>query len=367
MQNISIGVQPEGFVTAAVTLRSARYPQPEDRLAFQERLMERLRSLPGVDSATIASHSPAAGAMGGPFRLADRDLSDSNGRPPAVSRLAIAPGYFQALGLTMMQGREFIATDGAPGAEGIIVNQTFAAKYWPNENPVGKRIRLGDDPNAPWIGVIGMSPPIFQAGGPTPSINDIGIQPTLYIPYRQESTTTFSVLTRSRIAQETLTSALRNELRNLDPDIPLFNIRSLDETLWQRTWPNRVFGSLFAIFAIIALVMASVGIYGVTAYGVGQRTQEIGIRMALGASGRDVLWMVLRQGLMRISAGMVLGMLAAWGVSRVLSSLLFGVNATDPLTFAGVSILMAAVMAIACVVPARRAMHLHPVDALRTE
>jgi ABC-type antimicrobial peptide transport system permease subunit len=174
-------------------------------------------------------------------------------------------------------------------------------------------------------------------------------------------------MARSRLSRDALISAIRNELRSVDPDLPLYNIRTLDEILEQRRWPFRVFGTLSAAFAVIALVMSSVGIYAVTSYGVGQRTQEIGVRMALGASRRDVMWLVLRQGLKRITIGLAIGLLAAFGVSRVLASLLVNMTPTDPATFLSISVLLSVITLTACVIPARRAMQLDPVHALRTE
>ncbi|HZO84183.1 MAG TPA: FtsX-like permease family protein, partial [Verrucomicrobiae bacterium] len=263
------------------------------------------------------------------------------------------------------------AADGVPGAEVAIVNEPFVTRYFSGGDVLGKRIRLGEDlnrgtedPNAPWLTIIGVSPPVLQAGGPN---NDPSVQPTVYVPFRQEPTIAFTVLARSRLPRESLIAALRNELRNVDADIPLYNIFSMDDILARRTWPFRIFGTVFASFAIIALVLSAVGIYGVTAYGVGQRTQEIGIRMALGANARDVMWLVLRQGFRRIGIGISLGLLAAWGLSRVLASVLLQVSPDDPLTFASITLLLAVVTLVACLVPARRAMHLDPVDALRTE
>ncbi len=250
------------------------------------------------------------------------------------------------------------------------MNEPFVTRFFSGGDAIGKRIRLGqdldraaEDPNTPWLTIISVSPPVLQQTGR----NDSTIQPTVYVPFRQEPTIAFTVLARSRLPRETLTAELRNALRNVDPDIPLYNIRTLEDMLAQRTWPFRVFGTLFAAFAIIALALSSVGIYAVTAYGVGQRTQEIGVRMALGASQKDVLWLVLRQGLRRIGIGLALGLLAAWGLSRVLASILVEVRPDDPATFVSIAILLTAVTIAACLVPARRAMYLDPVDALRTE
>jgi putative ABC transport system permease protein len=370
MYTFDIGVETDNLLTVQVQPTNSRYPQPADRLAFQQRLTERVRALPGVDTLTIASHPPAGGAIGRTLKLQDRNIADSNNRLPVVHRIAVLPDYFQSLNLQISRGRGFTEADGATGSEVAIVNETFVTRYWPGEDPVGKRIRLGqdfergtDDPNLPWLTVVGVSPAVYQQ---SPD-NDYRTQPTVYVPYRQEPTIAFTILTRSKLSQDALLSSIRNQLRTVDADLPLYNIRTLDEILERRRWPFRVFGTLFAAFAVIALVMSSVGIYAVTSYGVGQRTAEIGIRMALGAGRRDVLWLVLRQGLKRIAIGLTIGLLAAFGMSRVLSSVLVNITPTDPLTFVAISILLTAVTLIACIVPARRAMYLDPVRALRSE
>ncbi len=246
------------------------------------------------------------------------------------------------------------------------MNESFAKLYWPGNDPLGRRVRLGDKDDAPWLAVIGVSSDVFQVSrGPN---GDQSVYPPLiYFPYRQDPVTSFAVLARSHTSAAELTTALRNALKEIDPDVPLYNITTLDEAIVQRSWQYRVFGSLFAIFALLALVMSSVGIYAVTAYGINQRTQEIGVRIALGASQRQVLWLVLRQGLTRIAAGLTIGLVAAFGVSRVLASLLFQITPTDPVTFIAISALLAVVTLIACILPARRAMRLDPATALRSE
>jgi putative ABC transport system permease protein len=185
--------------------------------------------------------------------------------------------------------------------------------------------------------------------------------------HRQDPIQGFTILVRSHTARAPLVEELRHALRELDPDIPIFNIVTMDEAIAQRSWPWRVFGGLFLTFAVIALVMSSVGIYAITAYGVHQRTQEIGVRIALGANQKNVLWLVLRQGLLRIAVGLAIGLLAAWGMSRVLVSLLFQVTPTDPVTFISISLLLVLTTIIACVVPAWRAKGLDPAIALRQE
>jgi predicted permease len=369
-QQFNIGVDTQNLVTVQVTLPSSRYPQPTDRLAFQERLEERLETLPGVAALTIVSQPPAGGAAIRTLKIEGREMTDANNRLPNVARILVLPDYFAALDLGVRRGRGFTATDGAAGAEAVIVNEVFAERYFPDADPLGARLRLGEDVNrgtenleAPWLTIVGVSPPVFQQ---SPN-QDLSVQPTVYVPFRQEPPVAFTVLARSRGAGDTVVAGIRNELRQLDADLPLYNIRTMDDILAQRNWPYRIFGTLFATFAVIALLISAVGIYAVTAHGVGQRTQEIGVRMALGAGRRDILWLVLRHGITRIGIGVALGVLAAVGASRVLSSVLVNTSTTDPTTFISICLLLTAVTLLACFVPARRATRLDPVDALRTE
>jgi putative ABC transport system permease protein len=369
-QRFDIGVDTENLISVQITLPNARYPQPADRVAFQERLTERLEGLPGVDALTIVSQPPAGGASITGFKIEGREMTDENNRLPTVARLSVVPDYFESLDLAIRRGRGFDATDGAAGAEAVIVNEVFAERYFPGADPLGARLRLGGDVNrgtedasAPWLTIVGVSPPVFQQ---SPN-QDLRVQPTVYVPFRQEAPAGFTVLARSNGFGETVVAGIRNELKQLDADLPLFNIRTMDDLLALRNWPYRIFGTLFGVFAMVALLISSVGIYAVTAHGVGQRRQEIGVRMALGAGRRDILWLVLRHGITRICVGLVLGVIAAFGMSRVLSSVLVNTSATDVPTFVSICILLAVVTLVACFVPARRATRSDPVDALRTE
>jgi putative ABC transport system permease protein len=369
-QRFDVGVETQNLVTVQIALPSRRYPQPADRLAFEERLLTRLESLPGMDAATIVSHPPAGGAAFKTLKLEGRDMTDVNNRLPWVARLSVVPDYFDALKLPVRQGRVFNEVDGAPGAEAVIVNEPFVARYFPNEDPLGQRLRLGDNLNrstedlsAPWLTIVGVSPPVFQQS----RSQQLRVEPTVYVPFRQEPTVAFTVLARSGLSKDAAVNAIRGELRQIDADLPLYNIRTMDDILAQRNWPYRIFGTLFGVFALIALSMSSLGIYAVAAYGVGQRTQEIGVRMTFGARERDILWLILRQGILRIALGIVLGLLAAVATSRVLSAVLVNTTPTDPTTFIAISFLLATVTLLACFVPARRATRLDPVNALRVE
>ena len=369
-QQFDIGVNTENLVSVQLTLPNARYPQPADRVAFQERLQERLEAVPGVDALTIVSQPPAGGAQMLTLKIEGREMVDANNRLPTVYRLVVVPDYFESLELPISRGRVFTETDGVPGAEAVIVNETFVARYFPDTDPIGSRLRLGQDLNrgtedtaAPWLTIVGVSPPVFQQ---SPQ-QDLSVQPTVYVPFRQEPLIGFTILARTQVAGDAVVTAIRNELRQLDQDLPLYNIRTMDDILAQRNWPYRIFGTLFGTFAVIALLISAVGIYAVTAHGVGQRTQEIGVRMALGADRRDILWLVLKQGTLRIVIGLVLGVLAAFGASRVFVSILVNTTPTDPTTFISICLLLAAVTLLACFVPARRATRLHPTQALRVE
>src|SRR5262245_14276947 len=369
-QQFDIGVNTENLVSVQLTLPNARYPQPADRVAFHDRMMERLEAVPGVDALTVVSQPPAGGAQMMTLKIEGREMTDANNRLPNIYRLVVVPDYFGSLDLPIRRGRAFAETDGVPGAEAVIVNETFVARYFPDTDPIGGRLRLGQDLNrgtedttAPWLTIVGVSPPVFQQ---SPQ-QDLSVQPTVYVPFRQEPLVGFTILARTNVSGDVVVNGIRNELRQLDADLPLFNIRTMDDILAQRNWPYRIFGTLFGTFAVIALLISAVGIYAVTAHGVGQRTQEIGVRMALGAGRRDLLWLVLKQGTLRILIGLVLGVLAAFGASRVFVSILVNTTPTDPATFISICLLLVAVTLLACFVPARRATRLHPTQALRVE
>jgi putative ABC transport system permease protein len=357
MQTIDVGIRAQNLLTARIRLINAKYPQLEDRAAFADRLIERLRALPGMESLALASAIPGNGTLSRELRLEDRDIADANHKYPNATGVVISPGYFETVGAPIRKGRDFTASDGAKGYEAAIVNERFADEYWPGEDPIGKRIQLGAD--SPWISIIGVAPPISQ------NIRIRRIQPLVYLPLLQQPLLAMSVIARTHVRREDITPILREELRRIDSDIPLFNIMSIQDLLDQATAGRTILSSLFSTFAIIALVLSSVGIYAVTAYSVSQRTQEIGVRMALGADGKHIVWLILRQGLRHLAIGLPPGLVAAFGLSRLLSNQLYQVTPSDPLTFFSISAFMIAVVLFASLVPARRASRLNAVDAFR--
>jgi putative ABC transport system permease protein len=286
---------------------------------------------------------------------------------PEVANVVVSPHFFRASGIQLLRGRALSEKDGTPGSEVLVVDERFAATHFPGEDPVGRRVRFPNSPGskapAPvWRTIVGVSRTVAslpQPGGTQPS-------GSVYIPYRQEPPVGAGLIVRSRLDPGAIHNVVRREVQAVDPDQPVFTVQTIDQMMAQATWPYRIFGSLFALFALIALVLSAVGLYAVMAYSVTQRTAEIGVRMALGADRRRVSWLVMRRGLVQLAIGLVLGLAGAYGLSRVLSELLVsGMTAQDPVTFAAITLLLSAVAIAACLVPAHRASRVDPLVALR--
>lgn len=360
----------ERLLVMRMSLLDAKYPTPASREQFVEALLPRLRSLPGVESASAASNFPLGGSSSWRFELDGKPVPE-NAKKPAVEGLIIGPEYFHVMGKPLLRGREFGPADGLPGKEFAIVNQRFAAKYFPREDVVGKRVRLelpnhtgalqGTDSNV-WLTIVGIGPNMRQ--------NDpsrIDMEPLVYIPYQLLPASGFGIVARIDGNPKSLIATFRREVQKLDQDLPVFAASTLADFFVQIRWPFRVFGTLFTLFALFALILASVGLYAVIAYGVAQRTPEIGVRMALGASRRSILALVLGSALRQLVIGLVIGLGAAFAATRVLSSLLVGVEASDPLTFLTLALILCGIAIAACLIPARRAMRIDPIVALRYE
>jgi len=273
------------------------------------------------------------------------------------------PGFFSAINLPLQQGRDFGVDDGDKGKETAIVTREFASRFWPNEGALGKRFRTYFDDNkpGPWLTVIGVSPDLVQepqSGSP---------KPLAYLPDRLEGNSWMALMVRTTGNPESLASAVRGVMQSLDPDLPLSEVRTLAESIYRGQWYLRVFGTLFGTFAIIGLVMASVGIYAVIAQATGSRTQEIGVRMALGATSGNIQALILRRGIWQLAIAIGIGLAAAIPAVKVVSRVGLRVSATDPFAFAAVVGLLGAVGLLACWIPARRAAALDPVKAIRYE
>jgi putative ABC transport system permease protein len=362
---MNTGIKPDHLVSMRINLPRANYPTAEVRAQFFERLTPRLASLPGADAAAVTTSVP-------PFGLWTREVL-VDGRPDGgrgkrleSGYVIISPSFFDTVGVPIRRGRAFDARDGGKGAEVAIVNERFVARHFSGADPIGRRIRLPDEDPADdtgWLTIVGVSPDI-RHGNP----RDRDLPDVVYVPVKQVGPGGAAVILRSRLDPAGLVATVRREVQQIDPDQAVANPQTVDQMLSQSAWPFRVFGTLFGILAFIALTLASVGLYAVIAYSVSTRTQEIGVRMALGAGRGTVGWLVLRRGLWQLAIGLILGLGGAWAVGKfVLAGIVAQISGTDPAIFVGVPVLLTLVALAACYVPARRAARLDPLEALRSE
>ena len=331
-------------------------------------LTPRIAALPGAEAASFTTSVPPSGPWPHGIEIDGRTPRPDE-RLPEAAVVAIGPDFFRTVGVQLLRRRDFSDSDGMPVSETVIVSARFAAQRFPGEDPIGRRLRL-----APWPGQAPpATPPVWRTiVGISPDIRHGNPQATdppaaIYVPQRQDPPTFVTLLVRSHLDAGAVMNAVRGEVAALDPDQPVFTARTMKDMLARATWPYRVFGTLFAIFALIALAMPSVGLYAVMAYSVAQRTPEIGVRMALGAGARQVSWLVLRRGLVQTGVGLTLGLIAAFFLARVMRTLLVQIGPDDPVTFASITVVLCTVALCACLVPAHRATLVDPLVALRTE
>jgi putative ABC transport system permease protein len=374
MYRFDLGIDTSQLLTMNLALPERKYPSLEQRLAFYEQLQQRLKANPRIENVTVTSNVPMQGGFLRNLTIEGKPL-DQGQQPPRVTMLTVDPRYFKTIGLPLQRGRDLIDEDGMTGRETAVINQRFASLHFPNEDPIGRRITLGIDlqGGAPPTGgipmsltatIVGIVPNVRQRDFNLPDPDAIA-----YLPFRTDPRGFMALLVRSQGDPKAMTPILREEVRAIDADLPLFGIRTMDEQLAQARWPFRVFGSMFGIFALIALTLSAVGLYAVTAYAVSQRTQEIGIRMALGAQGNDVSWLFLRRSFVQLAIGLTLGVAGAFGVGQLFASgqLLVQNSGRDPITIGFIATLLAVVAAAASVLPAKRATRLDPLIALRRD
>jgi putative ABC transport system permease protein len=364
LYRLELGLDTSHMLTMQMVLPLTKYPQPGPRTAVFEQFEERLRGINTIHSSTLTTNVPLLGGFVRSLEV-EGHAPAAGDTKPVVTMLTIGDTYFETLSLRLTRGRALNSGDGLPGHEAAVVNQRFAAMYFPNDDPIGRRILLTTDPPTPgaaWTTIVGVAPNVRQR-----DIRDPRPDPVVYLPYRADPQRQATLLVRTFADPAKVTASVRDALRVVEPDLPLFRIETMDQTLARQRWQYQVFGSMFGVFAAIALILSSVGLYAVTAYSVTQRTQEIGIRMALGARPSSMLWMVLRRALIQLAIGLPIGIAGAFGVGKILQSLLVQTAAGDPLTLALVVALLVAVAILACLWPARRAARLDPMLALRYE
>jgi putative ABC transport system permease protein len=360
LQGVDAGIDPHGVLTAYVTLPGLKYDTPDKTVAFWDELMQRLRALPGVTAA------------GGSTRIAlegynwTGDLS-IEGKPETWGRglrhKEIVPDYFGAIGLPLLEGRSFRSTDDQKAPPVVVINAALAREYLSGEDPVGRRISFQrpDAAKHTWRTIVGVVADEKQDGLADP------VRPEVYVSHRQAPQDDMTIVLRAAVPPESLVPDVRRALRAVDPGVPLYGVRTMAQVVAEATARERFATLLLGSFAALALMLAAVGIYGAAAYAVSSRTSEIGLRMALGAQRRDVVRMVLGDGLRLVGIGLALGLGLAALTGRALASLLFETAPTDPLTFTVVALFLMVVALTATVLPARCASRIDPVTALRAE
>jgi putative ABC transport system permease protein len=370
LQSVDSGFDPRNLLTLRLTLPESRYPEARQVISFYQQLTERLGRLPGIESAA-ATHALPLGGMGGirPFTVEGRPRPEP-GNATNVQYRMISPDYFRAMKITLVRGRDFTKQDEGQAAGVVIINQAFQRRYFQGEDPIGKRITLGgyDDQ---WGEIVGIVGDVRHWGA------EIEAQPEMYWAYSQAWLARSPTLSRLRRSltlalrtggdPQSLIQDVRREVISMDKALPLTSVKTMEERMGDSLAGRRYNMLLLSLFAALALILSVVGLYGVISYTVAECTREIGVRMALGAQTIDVLRLVIGQGMTLTLVGIAIGLLASFGLTRLMKDMLFEVRPTDPLTFVAIAVLLAAAALMACYIPARRATKVDPMIALRCE
>ena len=363
LQDIDPGFSPENLLTLEIAIPRTKYPEDTDRSAFVQRVLDRVAQLPGVTSAGITTSLPINElSTSTAFMVEGRPLSQPGELLLAHFR-RISPGYLQTLGVPLVKGRWFTSQDTKNAPRVVLVSQSMAERYWPDQDPIGRRIQRPTGTENPWLTVVGVVGNVNES--PLGTEDESGA--TFYLPYAQSSTPDLNLVVRSSTAPMNLVTSIRHAVQDVDREQPIQKIATMEERLSASASKQRFSTLLLSVFAGLGVLLASIGIYGVISYSVNQRVREFGIRMALGAQPVDVLRIVLRRGLTLTFAGLGLGLLGALLLSRWLEGLLYEVQPTDPWTFTQISLLLTAVALFASYVPARRATQVSPMISLRSE
>ncbi|MDQ3746509.1 MAG: ABC transporter permease, partial [Acidobacteriota bacterium] len=362
LRNTDPGFDPSNTLTASLSLASVRYDTDEKVADFYRLLVERVRALPGVESVGAINTLPLVKGPTTAFRVEGRPPLTPD-KWPGVNYRSVSPDYFRAMNIPVLKGRAFDAGDREGALPVVVVSETFARRFCPGGDAVGRRLAWGGWPGADWLTIVGV---VADVKDSTLEAEDA---PAIYMPIFQLPYARPNVVFLARTSGDAgeLAAAMRREIRAVDEELPVYDVRPMTELVASSLAQRRFSTWALAVFAAAALLLAGVGLYGVISYSVTQRTYEIGVRVALGARAGDIRKLVVRQGLALAGAGVLLGLFAALALTRVLAGLLYGVSAADPLTFAGVALLLLAVAFAACLVPARRATRVDPMVALRHE
>src|SRR5262245_4166280 len=365
--NVNPGFRAENVVTCRIDLPRAKYPEDRRQAEFFRSVLGQARAIPGVEAVGLITHLPFSGSRGtSSFSIDDRPGSrGSNGQ--SADRRQVAPGYFAAMGIPLLAGRDFTDTDDMEHPGVAIIDEAAANRFWPNENPLGKRITIGMGQEVKIYGKAVSREIIGVVGNVKHEQLKDDFQPEIYVPAWHLPAPNMYLIVRGKASAESLIKSIRRAVQSVDPDQPIRRAQLLETAIATTVAPQRLVAVLLSLFAGLALTLAVVGIYGVMSYSVAQRRQEIGVRMALGAQSRDVLKLILRQGMTLALVGVGAGMLVSTALTRLMKGLLYGVGPNDPLTFVGIGLLLTVVTLLAAFIPARRATKVDPMVALRCE
>ncbi len=358
LTSVGTGFNSENVLAVNVALAGSKYKEDQQVTSFYQQTLERISALPGVKSAATVAALPLFGGFGSRYFGIEGRPPQPPGQGYNANTNVSSPGYFQTMNIPLIAGRDFDERDVMKAPEVTIINQEMARRYWPDEDPIGKRLAVG---NGPWRTVVGIVGDVKQ------SALDVETKPEMFWPYYQMGLQFATIVVRTTSEPEAMTAAVRSEIQAIDKDLPVYKIKTMDQIVSESVSSGRLNMLLLGTFGGLALVLAAVGLYGVMSYSVTQRTREIGIRMALGANSRDVMKLVVGQGVILTLIGVAVGLGAAVGLTRLMSSLLYGVSATDSVTFIAISVLLTGVASLASYIPARRAMKVDPMIALRYE
>jgi putative ABC transport system permease protein len=361
LQSAPTGFQAEQLTAVTINLPRTSYPDRQQRLSFADRLLPKLAALPGLQAVAFSDNLPLdTGRQGTSFFL-EGQAPSAPGREQHTNVSTVSPGYFQTMGVPLLQGREFTTADNADAPGVVIISNFLAQRYFPNQNPIGKRLDMGFR-SGTWLQIVGV------AADERHESMQAEFRPGMYLPYAQApSSLPLIVLLRSAIDPASLAAAVRAQVRELDPQLPVYDVKTMAQVLANASARPRFMTFLLALFAGIAVLLAVIGIYGVISYTVAQSTRELGIRVALGAQPRDILKLVVGQGFVLVLLGTALGLAGAVPLTRLLAGMLYEVTATDPLAFSSVALLLLGAALLACLIPARRATRVDPLVALKCE
>jgi putative ABC transport system permease protein len=360
LRSVDVGFNANNVLTMNIGLPNAKYPKPENVVAFFKEATERIATLPGVKAAGITSVLPLSDNFDG-RGLVVEDYPKPEGEEISVDLYVVTPGYLTAMEIPLQHGRAIADQDSGQSAKVALINQRMAEQLWPKQDPVGRRIRFSGNTNSPWRTIVGVVRDVSQYS--------LDKEPPMqiYVPHSQFPTTFDNIVVKTEGDPYSVLGAVRREILAIDKDQAVYNVVTLEELHRDSLSLRRFLMLLLIVFAGLTLILAAVGIYGVMSYAVTQRTQEIGIRIALGARPNDVLKLVVKGGIALALSGVGIGVVIAFGLTRLLEALLFGVTPTDALTFVIGSLAIVAVAGLACYIPARRATKVDPLMAMRDE